>query len=49
MFKNFDDFARRANARRSNLIEFETASSQKHAPRGILADFVGAALERGEK
>jgi P-type Cu+ transporter len=29
------EFARRATARRSNLMDEETTSSQKHAPRGI--------------
>jgi|GEM_PF-4260156 len=41
------DFARQFY-RRSNLLNGETASSQKHAPRGIIANFVGIVLKRGE-
>jgi hypothetical protein len=35
--KESNDFARRANARRSNLIDGDTASSQEHAPRKVIS------------
>jgi len=35
--KESTDFARRANARRSNLINHKTTSSQNHAPRRVIS------------
>ena len=41
---NLGDFARRASTRRSNLRLLETASSQEHAPRGIITRLTGIFL-----
>ncbi len=41
MFKRYSpEFARRAIARQSNLVKYETASSQKHAPRRIIPKII---------
>ncbi len=39
-FGKDSDFARRVTARRRNLKEYKTASSQVHAPRGFIYDWV---------